>query len=250
MLMMEKVSLLKLNENVKYRDLPTEIQTHLTSPNTNREKFGMIFAILFILDICCLIPLIVNEIRPFTFATLPLILIVHIWSLIALFKRLDKYKNSHSFLIYSGCSFAVISYSFFIVSIKRAFFVYGLNWIFIAISLLTYCIVMIGFIRYYLIEFPNYKRKKTKSLSWTTNLLTIAPAAGYIIAQFLFRFSDSVIDTVMSMVALFGACLFCYVAVKFIHQYFFIKANQNIINKRLKKDSNRELDQSNKRNNS
>ncbi|MCY8858390.1 hypothetical protein [Bacillus atrophaeus] len=63
-------------------------------------------------------------------------------------------------------------------------------------------------------------------------MLTVGPGAGYITAQIIFQFSDSVADLFMSYIYLLIACLISYVGVKFIHQYFFIKANQDIIDQK------------------
>lgn len=226
--------MLKLNQNVKYRNLPSEIKTHLSTPFNNREKFTIVIFILFFLDVTCLVPLLANEVRIFTFFAMPFIIVIHIWSLITLFIKLDRYKKKLAFIIYTGCSFAVVSYSAFIVTLKRTYYVFGFNWLIAGTAGLTYLLFTAKMIRYFLIEFPVFKKKKKSSPTWIGKLLTPAPVVGFIAGYFLFHSSEAVIETTMGFISLLTACTFSYMAVKFIHQFFFIKANQDIINQRLK----------------
>ncbi|MCY8521916.1 hypothetical protein MOD11_11220, partial [Bacillus atrophaeus] len=56
-------------------------------------------------------------------------------------------------------------------------------------------------------------------------------AFGYMISQFTLHFSESVINIFMSIVSLLAASLFALIGTKFIHQFLFIKYNQEFINK-------------------
>ncbi|WP_205621668.1 hypothetical protein [Bacillus haynesii] len=120
------------------------------------------------------------------------------------------------------------------MTLKRTYYVFGFNWLIAGTAGLTYLLFTIKMIRYFLIEFPVFKRKKKSSPTWIGQVFTAAPAVGFITGHFLFRSSEAVINTAMSVISLLTACTFSYMAVKFFHQFFFIKANQDIINQRLK----------------
>ncbi|MFT0802640.1 hypothetical protein VSK91_13940 [Bacillus swezeyi] len=226
--------MIKLDGKVKYGNLPSEIQTHLTPIVTKDDKIALLFCIVVFLDLVCAIPLLVNGERLFTLVALPFMIGINIWTLIVMFMKISSHNALH-FTLYKGGTGTILSFCYFVLSQKYGFSVLGFNPLYMMTSLLAYLIVIIGFIRYYLVIFPNYKRKKKNSPAWGTYLLTLGPGAGYIAAQFIFRFSDSVADLFMSYMYLLMACLSSYVGIKFVHQFIFVKANQDIINQRLGK---------------
>ncbi|MFN2746613.1 MULTISPECIES: hypothetical protein [Bacillus] len=226
--------MLKLKENTKYGKLPSDIQTHLTASSSKDDKLTMLGFVILFLDIICGGPLIANGEKMFMMIALPFMLGINIWTVIVMFLK-PSYRNNLHFTLYKGGTGAVLSFCYFVLSQKYAFSALGFNLLFFMISLLACIMIILGFIRYYLIVFPNFQKKRTGSPAWGTYLLTIGPGLGYIIAQFIFRFSDSIVTLFMSYIYLFLACFFIYFGVKFFHQYFFIRANQDIIDKHLRK---------------
>ncbi|MGN9863659.1 hypothetical protein [Bacillus swezeyi] len=51
--------MIKLDGKVKYGNLPSEIQTHLTPIVTKDDKIALLFCIVVFLDLVCTIPLLV-----------------------------------------------------------------------------------------------------------------------------------------------------------------------------------------------
>ncbi|WP_445429744.1 hypothetical protein [Bacillus atrophaeus] len=224
--------MLRLDRNVRLRKLPEDIQRHLIADDaSNEDKWAMLICIIVFLDLICAIPLLINRETIFTIIALPFIIGINLWTVIIMFTKTSKLSVFH-FVLYKGGTGLVLSFCYFVLSQKYAYSVLGSNPLYIMSSLLTYIIVILGFIRYYLITLPNSDRKKKHNHAWGTYLLTIGPGAGYITAQIIFQFSDSVADLFMSYIYLLIACLISYVGVKFIHQYFFIKANQDIIDQK------------------
>ncbi|MGG0839429.1 hypothetical protein ABE057_20150 [Bacillus paralicheniformis] len=226
--------MLKLKENTKYGKLPSDIQTHLTASSSKEDKLTMLGFVILFLDIICGGPLLANGKNIFTTIALPFMIGVNMWTVIVMFLK-PNYRNNLHFILYKGVTGAVISFCYFVLSQKYAFSVLGFNFLFFTTSLLTCIIIILGFIRYYLIVFPNLHKKKDDKSSWGTYLLTLGPGLGYIIAQFVFRFSDSIVTLFMSYIYLLFTCFFIYFGVKFIHQYLFIKANQDIVDRYLRK---------------
>lgn len=99
----------------------------------------------------------------------------------------------------------------------------------ISLSLFIYAASIFLVIQYYLAVFPDPKRGKRETAAPTGMLLAAVPAAGYMISHAVLRVSESAVYLLMSIVYLLMACLFSIMGVKFIHKYFFIKANQDII---------------------
>lgn len=95
-------------------------------------------------------------------------------------------------------------------------------------SLFIYAAVIFLIIRYYLVVFLILKRQR-ETAAPTRMLLAAVPAGGFVISHAVLRVSESAVYLLMSTVYLLMACLFSMMGVKFIHKYFFIKANQDII---------------------
>ncbi|MEC0719342.1 hypothetical protein P8882_03550 [Bacillus haynesii] len=226
---------MKLDDNVDFRKFSDDIHRQLHADNpSGSEKQGILTIVILFLDLLCAIPLLVDGEILFTLIALPFMIIINIWTIIVLFMRPDE-RNNLFYTLYKGATGAVVSFCYFVLSQKYAYSVIGSNSLFIITSFLTYLIVIIGLIRYYLVIFPDNNRKKKDSPAWGTYLLTIGPAGGYIVSQFVFRFSDSVVDLFMSYVFLLFACIWSWMGVKFIHKFYFIKANKDIIDKHLRK---------------
>jgi len=51
------------------------------------------------------------------------------------------------------------------------------------------------------------------------------------ISHIVLHFSESVINLFMSIFSLAAGCLFSFISAKFIHQFFFINANRQIVKK-------------------
>ncbi|MED1738789.1 hypothetical protein P4U97_04570 [Bacillus swezeyi] len=227
--------MLKLDENVNFRKFSGDIHRHLHAddPSTDEKRTMLLFVILF-LDLICCIPLFVNGEKIFTIIALPLIAGINLWTVIVMFLK-SSFRNDLHFTLYKGATGAVVSFCYFVLSQKYAFSVLGFNFLFIITSLLAYIIVILGLVRHYLIVLPDYKRKEKNTPAWGTYLFTLGPAIGYITAQFIFHFSDSAVNLFMSYIYLMLACTFSYFGVKFIHKFFFIKANQDIIDRHLRR---------------
>ncbi|MEC0719340.1 hypothetical protein P8882_03540 [Bacillus haynesii] len=226
--------MLKLIGDVKYGKLPSEIQTHLTASSSNDEKIRMLVIVILFLDIICGIPLFVNGNIVFSMIALPLIIGINLWTIIVMFLSPGDRNDIH-FTLYQGGVWGVISLCYFVLSQKYAHSVLSYNLLFISTSFITYFIMTLGFFRYFLIVFPNYKKKKIGTPAWGTYLLTIGSGIGYITAQIVFHFGDSVSNLFMSYIYLMLACTFSYMGVMFIHKFFFIKANRDIIDKHLQR---------------
>ncbi|MCI4129715.1 hypothetical protein [Bacillus haynesii] len=221
--------MLKLNEKVIFRRLPEETRHHLIILVDRDEKVSMCILNIIMLDALLLFLLLANGIKPFTIVALPPLILVNLWMFILFFKDMELHRNNLEFVLYKGFSFSTMSFCWFILSQKMYYSILGLNWLFIIFSVLFLVIVALGSFRYYLIKFSIHKQKKRAVPTWAVYLLAAGPAAGYMISQITLHFSESVINIFMSIVSLLAACLFSFIGAKFIHQFLFVKTNQNII---------------------
>ncbi|MEC1260101.1 hypothetical protein P9D34_06495 [Bacillus swezeyi] len=226
--------MLKLKERATYKNLPDNIQSHLTASISRETKWGMACFIVLMLDILCLFPLLANEIKCFTFAAVPVAIVMNIWMIIMNVKNITSYHHKLKYVRFMGVSLSAISYCQLIVSQKLMFAAFGFHVPLIILSLFIYAAVIFLAIRYYLVVFPDDKRNKRSASSWAVGFFMICPAAGYIISHIALHFSESVVNLFISIVYLLMACLFSYTGIKIIHKYFFIKANQDIIGQNIR----------------
>ncbi|MCY8384312.1 hypothetical protein [Bacillus haynesii] len=223
--------MLRLDAYKKFKHLPRNIKRHLIADEaTSQDKWSMLFCIIVLLDLICGIPLFAHGEKIFTIIALPFMIFINLWTIFLMFTKLDKI-NATTFGLFKGGTGIASSICYLLLSLKYVHYVTGYNPILMITTLISYSIVTIGFIRYYVIVLPKGSKKENSSTSWGTYLLTLGPGMGYITVQFMFHFSDSIVNLFMSYIYLFLACFFSYMGIKFTHQYFFIKANQHMLSK-------------------
>ncbi|WP_307893345.1 hypothetical protein [Bacillus swezeyi] len=226
--------LLRLRETATYKDLPDEIQSHLTASISRETKWGMVCFIVLMLDILCIFPLLANEVGFFTFAAVPVAILINIWMMIMNVKSMTGYHHHLQYVRFMGVSFSGMSYCQLVVSQKMLFAAIGFHLPLIILSLFIYAATIFLVIRYYLVLFLDSERCKRNAAARTGMFLAAVPAAGFMISHAVLRVSESAVYLLMSTVYLFMACLFSMMGVKFIHKYFFIKANQDNIGRHIR----------------
>lgn len=223
--------MLKLNEKAKFRRLPENTRHHLIILVDRDEKKSMCILNIFMLDVLLLFLLLANGTKLFTLVALPPLIFVNLWMFILFFKDMEIHRNNLEFVLYKGFSFSTMSYCWFILSQKMYQSVLGFNWLFFIFSALILALAALSSFRYFLMKFSIHQKQKRAVPAWTAWLLTAGPAAGYMISQIVLHFSESVINLFMSIFSLVAGCLFSFISAKFIHQFFFIHANREMIKK-------------------
>ncbi|MEC1449334.1 hypothetical protein P9D36_18490 [Bacillus haynesii] len=220
--------MLRLKETVAYKDLPYNIQSHLTALVSRETKWGMTCFIVLMLDILCILRVLASKVEFFTFAAVPVAILINIWMIIMNSRNMTEYLHHLQYVRFMGVSFSGMSYCQLITAQKMMFSAIGFHLTLISLSLFIYAASIFLVIRYYLVVFPDSKGKRETAAS-TGMLLAAVPAGGFVISHAVLRVSESAVYLLMSTVYLLMACLFSMMGVKFIHKYFFIKANQDII---------------------
>ncbi|OMI27270.1 hypothetical protein BTA31_12295 [Bacillus haynesii] len=217
--------MLRLKETVTYKDSPYNIQSHLTASVSRETKWGMACFIVLMLDILCILPVLASKVEFFTFAAVPVAILINIWMIIMNSRNMTEYLHHLQYVRFMGVSFSGMSYCQLITAQKMMFTAIGFHLTLISLSLFIYAASIFLVIRYYLVVFPDSKGKReTAAPTWV--LLATVPAAGFMISHAVLRVSESAVYFLMSTVYLLMACLFSMMGV---YKYFFIKANQDII---------------------
>ncbi|MGO4900758.1 hypothetical protein ACG2QI_17395 [Bacillus sp. GM2] len=225
--------MLRLKETVTYKDLPYNIQSHLTVPASRETKWGMACFIVLMLDILCILPALANKVDFFTFAAVPVAILINIWMIIMNTKSMTGCHHHLQYVRFMGVSFSGMSYCQLITAQKMMVSAIGFHVPLISLSLFIFAAFILLVIRYYLIVFPYSSRDKRETAAPTGMFLAAVPATCFMISHAVLRVSESAVYLLMSTVYLLMACLFSMMGVKFIHKYFFIKANQDIVRHRI-----------------
>ncbi|WHX87179.1 hypothetical protein QNH18_02245 [Bacillus paralicheniformis] len=102
--------MLKLKDTILYKDLPTNIQSHLTAPISRERKWGMACFIVMMLDILSILPVLVNKADFFIFAAVPVAILINIWMIIMNTKSMTGYHHHLQYVRFMGVSFSGTSY--------------------------------------------------------------------------------------------------------------------------------------------
>ncbi|MCY7817822.1 hypothetical protein [Bacillus haynesii] len=184
--------------------------------------------IVLMLDILCILRVLASKVEFFTFAAVPVAILINIWMIIMNTRNMTEYHRHLQYVRFMGVSFSGMSYCQLITAQKMMLSAIGFHLTLISLSLFIYAASIFLAIRYYLVVFPDSKGKRETAAS-TGMLLAAVPAGGFVISHAVLRVSESAVYLLMCTVYLLMACLFSMMGVKFIHKYFFIKANQDII---------------------
>ncbi|MGE7202871.1 hypothetical protein [Bacillus haynesii] len=149
--------MLRLKETVAYKDLPYNIQSHLTAPVSRETKWGMACFIVLVLDILCMLPVLASKVEFFTFAVA---ILINIWMIIMNSRNMTEYLHHLLYVRFMGVSFSGMSYCQLITAQKMMFSAIGFHLTLISLSLFIYAASIFLVIRYYLVVFPDSKGKR------------------------------------------------------------------------------------------
>lgn len=154
--------MLRLKETVVYKDLPYNIQSHLKAPVSRETKWGMACFIVLVLDILCILPVLASKVEFFTFAVLPVAILINVWMILINTRNMTEYLHHLQYVRFMGVSFSGMSYCQLITAQKMMFSAIGFHLPLISLSLFIYAASIFLVIRYYLAVFPDPKRGKRR----------------------------------------------------------------------------------------
>lgn len=199
------------------------------TPIENQRNI-IVFVILF-LDFLGIYPLLGD---PFSFsyfiaAIIP-VAIIHIWAIIYV---VAPYKFEHSYYLLMGVYAIVNTYVFFLVTQKLLYLHIGATSLIPRVVGIVFFIGLIIFVNWlnlkalYSETYFKLQRKSSINVSW----LAIG-GLSYVFGQFVLMFVYS--DSALMMIVIIGLSLLSIIIAYFsiyIHRYYFIKSNMEIIKK-------------------
>lgn len=229
--------MLKINKDLKYRDLPDHIKEGLSTFSIFQMKSMVWVFTYLLLDIIIIMPLLFPIIQPTLYLTLPPMAIISVWALRLLIKRPED--SEMEFLLFTGFLGIVGSFCYFIVAMKYYYMIGIQSPIYYIIMFLIYLSIIILFLMNEHKKYSSLESKvKKKTPAWHYTIALVAPGLGYIFTQYVMKLSEFFVLFVMSIVFWILSLTFAFLIGRGFHKYFFIKQNIHLV-----KFTNKELNQ-------
>ena len=221
---------LKLDEKIKFRNLPDAFKEHLTFFASYQIK-QIIGVFTFIgLDLVIIMPLLFPYIEEVLFVTLPLILLINVWAIRLLIKKTSE--TEFESLLYLGFLGAVGSFCYFVLTQKMSYWLLNINTpLYYVISFVSYVFLILVFIYQKNKKFSTIQMdvKKNKNSLTSKKALNWSVPAGYIIVHILLNQSSVLLHTYMVIMYSGLLIFFTDISAKFFHRYLFMKSNIHLV---------------------
>lgn len=224
---------MKINSSIEYKELPNKVKKHLEFLEVSDIKWSLIVFVIGLYDIVLLLSLLSISKIEFFLIMIPFIVILHVWLIRLLFK--NAYSTQLEAIVFTGVYGFIGAISFFVMLQSLSYYVLKISFItyYVVLNLI---IIISSFIlvRYQIMKYRDIKKRdideEAESLSQSKHLglLAIFPALGYITGQVT---SDTVMlkHYITLTSNIFITLFYVYIAAKFIHKYYFMKANMDYV---------------------
>lgn len=219
-----------ISPEIKYQELSEPFKKHLEFIDATSAKAAVWAIILLLYDTSLLVGLPSIEESRYLWGISPMALVVHLWGLRLLFK--NAYSTQMEMVLFIGVLGLIGSMTSFLL-------ILGLSIHTLSITSMLYYIIMclvvivstVFVIQLQINKYkgdPKGKNQVNKGSKYKT-LLYIGPGLGVVIAG-LTRDTNIYIETIAIIGIIFMMYLvYVYFASRFIHKYFFIKANMHLV---------------------
>ncbi|WP_405101049.1 hypothetical protein [Oceanobacillus sp. FSL H7-0719] len=221
---------MKIDPETRHQNLAQHVKQQLEFIFVEDVKSSVITFVFVMYDVPLLLGLLSIFKHEFLWIVSPFILIVHLWGIRLVIK--NPYSTQFEMVLFMGILGLFGAISLFIMVQGMSYYTLHITSVFyyIIINLTTILLAYI-FVKYQIDKYAGdpTKEKKSGNQSKYMGVLTIAPAIGYILGQSVQE--TIILKHVISLIVIyFFAILFMYVAAKFLHRYFFMRANMDYVN--------------------
>ena len=221
---------MKINPKIRHQDLAQHVKKQLEFIPVEDVRSSVIGMVFIGFDLFLLLGLVSILKLEFLWIVSLFILIVHLWGIRLVIK--NPYSTQFEMVLFMGILGLFAAISLFIVVQGMSYYTLYITSVFYYIIIDLAAIISIYILVKYQID--KYagdptKEKKGGNQSKYMGVLTIAPAIGYILGQSV---QDTIVlkHVISLAVIYFFAIFFVYVAAKFLHRYFFMRANMDYVN--------------------
>lgn len=220
---------MKINPETRHQDLALHIREHLRSIPSDQVKWGTTVMVLGLYDVplyLCLLSIFKIE---FIWFTSPFVIIIHLWLIRILMKNV--YSTQLELVLYMGCWTLMGFISLYVLFLGMLYYYYDITSVVphIIITVITSTSVYI-LVRYQIKKYsgnPTKERKSSDQYKYM-GVLSATPGMAYLFTVITQRIEG--LNDVLTIIAVYSLIIFCaYFAAKFLHRYFFMKANMKYV---------------------
>lgn len=222
---------MKIKSDIKEKDLPSFVIDHLSFVEIDNVKWGSATFVIALYNFPLILSFLALMSIEFIWIMAPFILLLNIWCLRLLYK--NAYSTQWEMIKFLGIYGIVGSITFLIMFQSISYYSLNIH------SIMYYIIVnLVLIIIFYIIiryQLDKYKEIHVKLKQGNTNqakkygvVIAVVPVIGLILGQFVGRTEVLKYYYVLG-VNFFLMLLLFYIGVKFIHKYFFMKANMDYV---------------------
>ncbi|MEC2159606.1 hypothetical protein [Virgibacillus halodenitrificans] len=241
--------MIKLNEEINdFNKLPLYVNQHLSFLDTGNIRFMIAVWTFLLLDLCAL-PLLYPRVNIIYYVTIPLLVFIHLWAIRLLIK--NTYSTQFECLLFIGVHGVIGSICYFILIQKTAYFNLGIRApMYYVISTILYLLITGILVSYQFYKYSSIKKKTMQSVrkereKESSNkygyVIVLFPALGYTLSQTVMKQSDVAMYSLVYFAFLLLSIVLAYFAAKYLHKYFFMKANMEFV--RFQTPSKKEMKQ-------
>ena len=223
---------MKIKSDIQYKQLPSFVKEQLRFVYPEGVKWGSATFVLFLYDIPLGLSFIALMKMEFVWLILPFALILHIWCLRLLIK--NPYSTQFEMIRFMGVYGVIGAITLFIMLQAISYFTMNIHSIMyyvllnLAIIVGSYIIIKYQIVKYKDIHLKLEQKEKKKITSKDSAVIAITPVLGLMVGRFVGKTEVLKYYYVLA-VDIFLIMLFIYFAAKFIHRYFFMKANMRFV---------------------
>lgn len=221
---------MKIVRETSHQDLAQHVKEHLGFIPVEHVRSSVITFVFIGFDLFLLLGLLSIFKLEFLWIVSPFIFIIHLWGIRLVIK--NPYSTQFEMILFMGVWGLLGSISLLIVVQGMSYYTLQITSLFyyIIINVATILLMYI-LVKYQIDKYAGdpTKEKKIGNQSKYMGLLTASPGIGYMVAQ-------SVQETIVFkhvfaiIIVYISAILLLTIAAKFLHRYFYMRANMDYVN--------------------
>lgn len=221
---------MKIDTETRHQDLAQHVKFQLGFIPVEDVRSSIIIFVFVMYDVPLLLGLLSILKLEFLWIVLPFILIIHLWGIRLIIK--NPYSTQFEMVLFMGILGLFGATSLFVMVQGMSYYTLHMTSVFYYIIInLTSILLTYILVKYQIDKYAGdpTKEKKIGNQSKYMGLLTASPAIGYMTAQSVQE--TIVLKQVFALIIVYiFVILLMTVAAKFLHRYFFMKANMAYVN--------------------
>src|SRR5699024_4299213 len=220
---------MKINPETRHQDLALYVSDHLESLDVKDTKWSITTMVIGMYDLplfACLLSIFKIE---FIWFASPFILFIHVWLIRILVKNV--YSTQLEVILYMGCWSLLGAISLSVAFQGMLYYYFHITSVVShIIIILTTILSVYILVKYQIKKYASdtIKERKESNQYKYTGVLSATPGIAYLFTVITKRIYG--LNDVLHIFSIYLFVIFCaYFAAKFLHRYFFMKANMKYV---------------------